>query len=83
MKSSFFASTLFIAASATLGSTSQIVMRIPQHAMNEYHAVFNSAPVFADLSHISPDNIAGFHPYALPLSMGGVPRGSQFGAVMM
>ena len=64
-------------------NTLTVVMRIPQHAMNEYHAVFNSAPVFADLSHISPDNIAGFHPYALPLSMGGVPRGSQFGAVMM
>ena len=58
-------------------------MRAPTHAMNEYRAVFNSAPVFADLTNISPFNLAGFDPHHLPLSMGGIRGASNIGVMIM
>jgi hypothetical protein len=60
-----------------------VVMRAPTHAMNEYRAVFNSAPAFADLNHISPFNLAGFDPHHLPLSMGGIRGASNIGVMIM
>jgi hypothetical protein len=57
-----------------------VVIRIPEHGMNEYHAVFNSAPIFNDLSHVAPDNILGFNPNSP--AMGGIRGGSRYGAMM-
>jgi len=51
--------------------------------MNEYRAVFNSAPVFTDLANISPFNLAGFDPHHLPLSMGGIRGASNIGVMIM
>ncbi|MCJ1243403.1 hypothetical protein MMC30_000600 [Trapelia coarctata] len=82
MKSTIIASAVLFMASSVLGAQ-QIVMRAPTHAMNEYRAVFNSAPVFADLTHISPYNLAGFDPHHLPLSMGGIRGASRIGVMMM
>ena len=60
-----------------------VVMQIPEHALNKYRAVFDNTPLFEQINGADIRNLAGFHPLALPLAMGGSPRGSSGVGIMI
>ena len=58
-------------------------MRIPEHAMNQYRAVFDNTPLFEQINGANFHNLAGFHPLALPLAMGGSAQGGSGVGIMI
>ncbi|MCJ1412285.1 hypothetical protein MMC19_006378 [Ptychographa xylographoides] len=82
MKATIIFSTIVFMATSVL-ATGQVVVQVPLHAKVEYKAAFLGAPKFAEINHLSADNVAGFTPYGLPLAAAGLQGGSRIGIMMM